>query len=49
MFGVERVSDGLKLRFEVVGAVTDIKLPAAGRRERRDELEIHIFGLAVIA
>ena len=38
MFGVDRISDGLKLRFEVIGAVPDIKLPPAGRRERRDEL-----------
>lgn len=36
--GVERVSDGLNLRFEVIGAIADIKLPTAGRRERRDEL-----------
>lgn len=38
MFGIDRLSDGLSLRFEVIGDVTDIKLPAAGRRERQDEL-----------
>lgn len=38
MFEVDRLSDRLKLRFEVVGDIADIKWPAVGRCERRDEL-----------